>query len=429
MKSITLAFSLIRVPKLFVTLLFWPLLAGLGVAGVQIICTSAYIKLVDENVASFQKRVDAPDKAADWVRMQIFGTLAPLEPIRLCRWTGGPLNETPPDETCVPEPLDVAMHVDSPATFDASEYLSFFEGSVRKFHLCQNCRTDINIRPNGESTTSDVYSLQGLGIYALTESAHERDVRNDVVGVKATIEHLKNLAGTVFFHPVGFKTPINITKASTIMILVLNTAFLIIITLWLSLVGHRKVLQYFARNDALLPLVAACGKGEFYASLWLITLLRVSFFLFASLPATCLIYVNSVSEATLTAFMGNTVHFMLWISCIISSLGAMTIIASIAELKQRHSMVSFFYKYIPVLCFLIGTATWVFTLFNAGRASALLQYLISALPLLGLSPMILAPLFRLDPDIMALHTFFASVLVVMLLRMNSRWFAAHLEDI
>ena len=429
MRSLTLALSLIRVPQLFVTLLFWPLVAGLGVAAFQVVGTAAYIKIIEESVQSYQQRVDAPDAGANWVRGELFGSIGPLPKIQLCRWTSNGVSENPPGPECAPDPLDVAVRVDSPETFDAAEYMNFFDGSVKRIHLCKECKTEINVSAKSDATFSDVYSIRGLGVYVLTSDSHKRDVRASVIDVKAKIEHLKNVMGTVLFHPVGFKNPVNITKASMVMILVINTSFLIIITLWLSLVGHRKVLQYFARNDALLPLVAACGKVEFYNSLWLITLLRVSFFLCASLPATCLIYLSSVPEETLTAFMGSTVHFVLWISCIISSLGAMTVIASISELKQRHSMVSFFYKYVPVMCFLVGTMTWTFTLFNAGKASLLLQYLVSSLPLLGLSPMVLAPLFKLDPTIMALHTVLASALVCVLLRMNSRWFAAHLDDI
>ena len=127
--------------------------------------------------------------------------------------------------------------------------------------------------------------------------------------------------------------------------------------------------------------------------------------------------------------MGDGVHFLLWISAIISSLGAMSIIASIAELKHRHSLVSFLYKYIPVLCFAAGTMTWVFTLFSAAHSATFLQYFVSSLPLFGLSPIVLAPVFKVDPTVMALHTVVASFLVVILLRLNSRWFAAHLEEI
>lgn len=428
MKSVSLAFCFIRVPKLFATLLMWPLLIGLAVSVTQIVATSAYVRIVDEDVEQFQRRIDAPDKTAELVRSFLFGSKDALPAVRTCSWEQQAGGERPAADDCRIEPLDVAVRVEDPSSYDASEISRFFNGSARKVHVCRDCTADITIRGDGERI-ADVYNVKSLGVLALTESENEREVYAGVLEVKSTIERLQGVTGTVLLHAPGLSRPVNISKASAVMILVLNTAFLIIITLWLSLVGHRKVLQYFARNDALLPLVAACGKAEFYNSLWVITLLRVGFFLLAALPATCVIYVHSIPEDTLHEFMGSAIHFLLWISAIVSSLGAMTIIASIAELKHRHSMVSFLYKYVPILCFGGGTLTWVFTLFFSGEAAQSIQYLVSSLPLFGLSPIVLAPVFKLDPTLMALHTVIASLLVVILLRMNARWFASHLEDI
>lgn len=429
MRSITLALSFIRVPRLFTTLLLWPLLTGIGVAVVQITATAAYIRIVDENLAQFEARLASPDKTSDWIRAQLFQSKEPSGPIKVCRWKQDKAGEVAPSEDCQIQPLDIAIKTATPASYNPEEYVSFFQGSARRLHVCETCTADIVISEAKGEKISNVYSLGGLGVYMLTEAAHEKDVEADFLKAKTTVERLKNLSGTIFLHPAGLNAPVNITKASAVMVLVLNTAFLIIITLWLSLVGHRKVLHYFARNDALLPLVAACGKAEFYNSLWVITLLRVSFFLFATLPATCLIYVNAIPEDTLAEFMGSGVHFLLWISAIISSLSTLTIIASIAELKHRHSLVSFLYRYIPILCFAVGTGTWLFTIFSAGNAMSTVQYFVSALPLFGLSPIVLSPVFKLDPMLMAAHTVVASLFVVILLRINSRWFAAHLEEI
>ncbi len=429
MRSLRLAFSFIRVPKLFGTLLFWPLRAGVGVGVFQVVGTATYIRLADEDFDQFQQRIEKPDHSVTMIRSHLYGGPQELGPLQVCRWVPDGAGERPPSEDCRIEPLDVSVRSASPDTFDAQPFVHFFQGATRRLHICRGCTSEILISETADGRRSDVYSLGGLGVYMLIESAYDKEIQRDVLAARSTIEKLKDFAGTILLHPPGAKNPVNISRASTVMVLVLNTAFLIIITLWLSLVGHRKVLQYFARNDALLPLVAACGKAEFYNSLWVITLLRVSLFLFATLPATVLIYVHAIPEETLGEFMGSGVHFLLWISAIISSLSTMTIIASIAELKQRHSMLSFIYKYVPILCFFVGTCTWVYTLFFAGRVLTALQSFVSVLPLLGLSPIVLAPVFKIDPTILALHTVFASLLVVILLRLNSRWFAAHLEEI
>lgn len=431
MRALRLALSLIRVPKLFATLLLWPLFIGLGIAATQVLLSAGFVHLMDEKVEDFQARISEPDTRSDWIRIHIFGRKKPFPALAVCRWQTVDGVEGPIGSECSADPLDVVIRVDDPANFDTTEYEKLFLGSTRRLHLCRDCKTEIVLssNPAGGKAVSDVYSVRGLGVFLLTESAHENDVNDSFVQAKTIVEHLKNLAGTVWLHPTGFHQPVNISKASTIMILVLNVAFLIIITLWLSLVGHRKVLQYFARNDALLPLVAACGKSDFYSALWFITLLRVSFFLIASLPATYAVYVNAIPEETLHLFTGSSVDFLLWISSIISSLGVMSVIASISELKHRHSLVSFLYKYIPVICFLVGTGCWVYTLFHAGNVSMTMQYVISALPLFGISPMILSPIFHSSPTILAIHTLLACVSIVVIFRLNSRWFAAHLEEI
>jgi len=233
----------------------------------------------------------------------------------------------------------------------------------------------------------------------------------------------------VFLHPPGTAHAVNVTEASKVMVLVINTATLAIITLWLSLKGHRKVLDYFARNGALLPLVAACGKSTFYRSLWLITMLRVTFFLLAVLPSTFILFARSIPNETLTMFIGDPDNFVLWLLALLASLSSLAIIASIAELKHRHSMVSFLYRYTPIFLALAGSIIWAYCIFTAGETSARVQQVITSLPIVGVSPVIISPLLPLSSTVMAAHCALSGALVLLMMHLNSRWFAAHLEEI
>jgi hypothetical protein len=222
---------------------------------------------------------------------------------------------------------------------------------------------------------------------------------------------------------------INISQATKTMLLIINTSLITVIALWLSLKGHRKVLDYFSRNGALLPLVAACGKNTFYAALWIITLMRVLFFLVASLPATIFMYSRAVPQETLDVFIRSGPDFILWLSALVSSLSCLAIIASVAELKQRHSWVSFLYRYVPLgLCW-IGTVIWIVSVFTPGQASKVIQTLITCIPIIGISPVLISPIFNISTTVVAAHSLIATMLILVFLRMNSRWFAAHLEEI
>lgn len=431
MKPLLLAFSLIRVPRLFCTLLLWPLVIGVFVAITQVVFSSLFLHVMEESPDDYAARVEGTDVGVTWLQEELYQSDQPLGPPLICRWiVGSNGDEYPPTRECAIDPLDVTVEVENPETFDAAPHAEFFNGATRRIHLCRSCGKDVRIRTINGEIQAHVFSLKALGVLALADVNADKGVNPHYIEARRQVEKYHDLTGTIFLHPPGFDRPVNISKTSKTMVMVVNTAFIVLITLWLSLVGHRKVLQYFARNDALLPLVAACGKETFYSALWIITLIRVGFFLLASVPTAYISYRVAVPDELLNVFLGEqNGEFLLWVTGIVSSLSAFTIIASIAELKHRHSLLSFAYKYLPMLLCLAGTALWTVSVFSSGSGWWWVQHVIASLPLVGLSPMILAPIFRMSPTIIALHAMFASVLVVVCLRFNSRWFAAHLEEI
>ena len=421
MNPILLAFSLIRVPRLFVSLLLWPLIVGLSIAILQAISSSLYFGVVNETSEQATERNISETPGDKWLRLQLFNSSTPLEKIDLCVWTD--------NHRCEIKEHDVVVRTENPELFDAGDYLKFFQGSTRTLHVCKDCSAEIVISSKAGETRSDIHSLNGLGILMLTDSSSSAEAGKHFIEARKTWEHFRDISGTVYLQPDGLEEPINMTQATKIMLLIMNTALITVICLWLSLRGHRKVLDYFSSNGALLPLVAACGKNSFYTALWIITILRVGLFLIASLPATILVYSKAVPEETLNVFIRSTPDFILWLFALISSLCCLALVSSIAELKQRHSLLSLLYRYIPLLLCLIGSVVWFYGMFSSSPYSKSVQTLIGCLPIIGISPVLTSPLFNLNSTVVAIHSLLAAGLAIVLLRINSKWFAAHLEEI
>lgn len=421
MNAISLAFSLIRVPRLFISLLLWPLIVGLSIAILQAVSSSVYFGVVNETSEQAAERLDSENPGDKWLRLQLYDTQKTLDDLKVCVWKD--------NHRCKIEPHDVVIRTTEPQKFDAADYVKLFQGSTRTLHICKDCSSEVVITIKPGDNRSDIHSLPGLGILMLTDSSSSTKAGKHFVEARRTWEHLKDISGTVYLHPDGLEDPINMTQATKIMLLIMNTALITVIALWLSLKGHRKVLDYFSSNGALLPLVAATGKNTFYTALWIITILRVSLFLVASLPATIFVYAQAVPEDTLKVFIRNGPDFILWLAALISSLCCLALVASIAELKQRHSIVSLLYRYIPLALCLTGSIIWFYAIFTNFPYTKTLQVIISCIPIIGISPVLTSPIFNLNSTVVAAHSLLATCLVIVLLRINSRWFAAHLEEI
>ncbi len=420
MNAILLAFSLIRVPRLFVSLLLVPLVVGLGIAILQAVTSSLYFGVVDETAKQAQTRIDTEPSGNKWLRTQLFNSPKPLDRIQVCDWS---------KEKCKIKKHDIVIKTDGLEQFNLEEYKKFFQGSTRTLHLCNHCTADIVVTSTKDLVRSDINNISGLGVIMLTDSSSNAEAKKHFVEAKKTWEHFKDISGTVYLHTKGLDQAINMTQASKIMLLIMNTALIAIISIWLSLKGHRKILDYFSHNGALLPLVAACGKSTFYNSLWIITILRVALFLISSLPTTILFYSYAVPEETLNVFFKNAPDFILWLSALTSSLCSLALIASIAELKKRHSITSLTYRYLPLVLCLFGTIVWAMSMFSSAQTAKNIQAIISCIPIIGISPIITSPLFNTNSTVVAAHSLLATCLVILLLRTNSKWFAAHLEEI
>ena len=190
MRPLILAFSFIRVPKLFVSLLFWPMVMGVFLALLQAIVSSAYMGLVSETPKQFEQRIHSESSEHRWLRSLLYGTGAALPPIQVCRWHTENGLEQPPAENCTLEANDVVVRSDNPSTYDIQTFAEFFNGTTYRIHVCRTCRTNIVIEDGPDGRTSDVRGLRALGVYILTDAEVTNRVGDHYVAAKTALSSL-----------------------------------------------------------------------------------------------------------------------------------------------------------------------------------------------------------------------------------------------
>lgn len=428
MRAFSLAFCFLRVPRLFVSLLLWPLVLGLVVVVVQLFFSAAVIRFYNEDAQQFQGRVTR-EPEGDMLRNILYGSKDQLRPLTICRWIMKDGEEVPPDANCEPRRLDVLLKVENVASFDAKDYASIFNGSTERLHICRSCTGPIEVTLGGPEPLSKVTSLAGVGVYLLSDYERFQDISQHLVKALSDRDQIDKLHGEILFQPPGLRHPINVTNAQTTMVLILNVAMIIVVALWLALKAHRRVLDYFVKNDALLPLVAACGKDTVYRALWILTLARVTLFLLTSLVPVCLIFDAAGKFGDVSFFAADRQHMFLWLVSVVAGLSTIAIFVSIADLKQRHPWHGIAFRVGPLALWFGGSVLWLVSWFYTGTLPEALQSLIESLPVVGLSSIVLAPLVLTSQATLFAHAAFSLMVTVWLLRKNTNWFGAHLEEL
>lgn len=424
MNPLVLALSFIRVPRLFVYLILWPLVIGMFMIVVQLSLTAIFTKVSTESSTELAGEIEA-EKEHDTVRYFLYGSHDPLPPPQVCYWE----NEIADKPNCRVEPVDLTVLTDDPAAFDAARLDAFFKGNLRQVHVCRSCESELQLDLRKQPPRIYIQGMLGFLVFLSSDRAFTQSLRQHRVEALEERENVEGVHGVPYIVSSGLSQPLALRGNEGIAALVLNVASLIVVTLWLMLRAHRRVLDYFARSGSLLPLVAACGKRPFYLSLWLVTIVRVCCFLLAAVPVTYFFFTRSVAPQTFAQLRGMAPALVLWVTAVLVSMGALTIIGSIADLKHRHTWTSFLYKYIPLFACLFGATVWFATLFFDGSAVRILQYAVSVIPVLGMCPIIIAPLVALEHWILVAHAALATILLIVLLQVNARWFAAHLEEL
>lgn len=426
MRSLRLALALLKIPRLFGSLFLFPLLISIIVVAMQIVFTVLMVQSISNTTDPVERRIERT-KDMNFGRLLLYGQGEPLPAMRLCRWReierdGGTI-EVPPNRECLPGRLDIALHVADPASFDPTLYKSAFEGNVEQLHLCKQCRPDVVIAVGGRASRSEIRSIWGLVLVNMIRFNPTQYVES-----LKEIEQVSGIFGERTLYLSGFDDPIEMDRTYTILALTMNLAGIIIIALWLALKAHRKVLDYFSHSGALLPMVAATGHGAFYGAIWFLTLARVGAFFGAALPMTYYGFIRLLERDDLNPFFFDA-RVVVWLITLTTSLALATLIASIAELKHRHSLLSFTYKYVPIVICFLGGIVWASTFLLESSGALLLRAATTALPLLGTAAVLLGPVFRPSTLTLSIHLTTSVVLLVLALRYNSRWFAAHLEEI
>jgi hypothetical protein len=428
MQSLKVALAFIRVPRLFISLLLIPAFIGVILIAFQVLGTLVMIELAQKSKnAPSEENVSEKNKdPASLVRILLYGSADPLPQILVCRWIiesqGERKREIPPSPDCNPARLDVAMRSDSPDTFDASRFERILNGNVQRLHICRTCRPDVIIEDSLGSMKTHATSIWGLTLISLTQ--FNTSIEEHRVKMRESRIEADSLVGEIFFYAWGLNQPVALSESIPLLALIFNVASIVLLALWLALKAHRKVLLLFSRSGALLPLVAGLGQRTFYGSLWWITSFRVIFFLAGAIPLSVLGIMSLEQEASITLSA-----LCLWIVSLILSFGLATLIASIADLKERQGVSHLAYLYVPLLVSALGGIMWCATFLLDSELMGYLRWLLTVLPLVGMVPLLLAPLLSVPLWCLALHGLLAVCTASFFNRKNSTWFASHLEEV
>jgi hypothetical protein len=429
LRTLRIAMALLRIPHLATSLFAFPLIFSLVIVFIQLFVTGAVVQLANTTTASVAATAVAKSNF-NHVRWIIFGSGAPRSHLKVCRWQSSGTGEAPPEGgECQPDRLDVAIHVQDPATYDVARFVRLFDGHVDRLHVCRSCEPDVVITPRNDGlTTSLARSVFGLAILFLPYS--NTSVGEKRIALTSAYDEIQRSLGSLSMHIPEISDAVGITSLKGTLPITANISLLVIIALWLALRAHRKVLDYFSHNDVLLPLAAACGKHTFYSAIWMLTVLRVGCFLCASVP---LMYLG-LSDIIAThvkdfEFTFSFLQTSAWLLALISTLSFATVVASIAELKHRHHLLSAAYRFIPLVGAFLGALVWGLSFLIPFSSVGGFRMAVSALPVVGIAPILVAPVTGLSCLPMLIHTMVASVALMWILRRNARWFAAHLEEV
>jgi len=429
MNAIRLAFAFVRVPRLFGSLFLFPLIISFVLLYVQLMVTGLLLKATKTNAATVRENL-TKTKNNSVVRRLIAGNGEEIGELEVCRWIKNGTEEVLPPH-CRRQPFDVGLIIPSLNEESISQYVKLLNGNFRRLHVCETtaCTTEVTIdlsRPDQPVTSAK--SIWGLLLLNLVELSPERI--EQVVKLREHKDKLREQLGALYLYTPGYQDPLNVREMKKLVVVILNFILLVLVALWLALKAHRKVLDYFASSGALLPLVAASGKRTFYSAIWILTLFRVFIFLAGSLPISYFAIKDfTQGDPTQLFFHGELSWSLLWLFTLAMSLALATIIASIADLKHRHTLLSIGYRYVPLVVSLGGGLVWGLSFLVDHQYSEAIRKILASLPLAGMAPMLLAPLFTPQEEVLVINTLLTSVLLALALRSNTRWFAAHLEEL
>ncbi len=423
-----------RIPHVTVSLFLVPTALSLVFVFVQLVVTGVVVRTAEVKPRAFGDRLkEQPRQDVRTLRGILYGSKEPRQKLIICRWHPDPSSstgESPPSPECSPDRLDVAIQSDAPESLDVEMYRSWFDGEADRLHVCRTCDPDVVISfgPDGKPKT-EARSIFGLGVLVLAVT------KRDSMRIEHRAEYLQVIGdfqdtiGSMFMFIPEASGFVELSASNALIPFTANVVLVVMIAVWLALRAHRKVLEYFSQNGVLLPLVAATGKRPFYLAVWMLTGARVSCFLMGSLPMLYFGLQSISGKGVFESFRPDAGMLLVWAVALITTLGFLTAIASISDLKHRDSMFALLYRYLPFAVAVLGAFLWAGSFILASDSSTSFRLAVASTPILGLMPLLIAPILKLPAWVLALHGGASLVALLALLRANTTWFAAHLEEV
>jgi len=433
-RAVRLAWSLVRIPHVTLSLFLFPTLASLVLVFIQLVGTGIVIRAMsaDTRLVSTSLK-DHTRNDVRTLRRLLYGSYAPRPALTVCRWVADPASasgEAPPTPECYPDRLDVAIHTDDPASLNVDRYMKWFEGETDRIHVCRTCSPDVVIRTGSDGKRlTETRSIYGLTVLYLGLTRKDDKIMEKRAEFIEILGDFQDAIGSTSMLIPEAGSYVQLSHSNPFFPFTINVVLLVLTSLWLALRAHRKVLEYFSQNGVLLPLVAATGKRAFYSAVWLLTIARVSCFLFAAVPMVYLGLKDIGGQDIFSLLQPHAAIIVLWCVVLVVTLGLLTTVASIADLKHRESVFSIMYRYLPFACAMLGALAWTASFIFASEAAADFRLILASFPVVGLMPLLIAPIIKLPLSVLILHGAISLVAVVIILRANSTWFAAHLEEV
>lgn len=433
-KACRLAWSLIRIPHVTFTLFLFPMIGSLLLVLGQLIGTGIVVRSVsaDARLVAGAMKQQSGDSVS-LLRYVLHGSGLPRPALKVCRWQPDPnsiTGESPPGAECAPDRLDVAIQAGGLSDVEIEQLASWFEGQVDRVHICERCSPDVVLlRADDGTPRAHALSVYGLGVLGLGMSRKDGKMIEKRSEYIRSISEFQETVGRMSFFIPESNSFVELSAENVLMPFTANAVLLTIIALWLALRAHRKVLDYFSQNGVLLPLVAATGKKTFYSAIWILTFTRVACFLGVALPM-CYIGLHDISGDNVVSLLRPHARLIgIWAVVLVTTLAFLTTVSSIADLKRRASLLAFVYRYVPFVCAFVGAAAWAASFLLVGEGAATFRLVLSSLPVLGLMPLMMAPVLQLPLWVLVFHGTLSLVALLVVLRANTTWFAAHLEEV
>jgi hypothetical protein len=430
MQFLRLTLYLLQVPRLLLSLIIFPVILAFGTIILQLISSVFFLSyLSSTETKKLEESLNNPRRTTNWVRDKLLGANDYEDTLKVCYWSvelGGKLKQ--PTTDCTVDRYDIVIDPKLATPDKEYNYMKLFLGFFRKVHICQGCVSDIMIsKVNGE-TQIDFGSLFALSLFTAVEITEE--YRNNFSEAVKSLSEFESLTGDKYLRLTGFVQKTKLSTLTHTLILVSNISVFIIVCLWLALKAHRKVLDYFSHSGALLPLVAASGKNNFYLTIWSLTIIRVIAFTLTALPVGIYMLSDAIGQDLLNLlFLGDLLLLSVWIVTIIISLTLTTIIASLAELKSNSALLSIRYKLFPLLLCFLGGVIWIATFAYEAPITFFIRDLILTLPLISIPALLMCPVFPPHPLSMAFNAILTLIFTIFTVRRNAEWFGSHLEEI